>query len=193
MIVHLNGRPGIGKLTIGRVLAQSMRARLLDSHSVCNVAFALTIFQSEDFYSALRGVRSIAFDAARKIPLDVPIILTDAHFLDQAWAVDNWTAIRSLAADRGSSLFAVTLECAPDENKRRIMGESRLGKRKPRDEARVEAYTTRSLFYGEADFAHTVEVTDLAPEGAARQISNWINAQGRMVRRLRCPPPAYPS
>ena len=57
MIVHLNGRPGVGKLTIGRELLSLVGGRLLDSHSIYNVAFRLTDFASPEFYDAVRAAR----------------------------------------------------------------------------------------------------------------------------------------
>jgi shikimate kinase len=34
MIIHINGYPGVGKLTIGRIVAEQLGGRLLDNHSV---------------------------------------------------------------------------------------------------------------------------------------------------------------
>jgi shikimate kinase len=46
MIVSLNGWPGVGKLTVGLELADILEGRLLDSHTVFNVAIALTDYCS---------------------------------------------------------------------------------------------------------------------------------------------------
>ena len=46
MIIHINGFPGVGKLTIAKILAEKLGARLLDNHSIYNVALALTEFKS---------------------------------------------------------------------------------------------------------------------------------------------------
>ena len=62
MIVHINGHPGVGKLTIARELVALIGGRLLDNHSIYNVALALTERKSEPYFRALRGVRKIAFD-----------------------------------------------------------------------------------------------------------------------------------
>ncbi|UUP18448.1 hypothetical protein [Nitratireductor thuwali] len=40
----MNGYPGVGTLTIGRELATLISGRLLDIHTVYNVAFVLTEF-----------------------------------------------------------------------------------------------------------------------------------------------------
>ena len=46
-LIHINGHPGVGQLTVAELLKDSLGARLLDNHSVYNVALALTEFKSE--------------------------------------------------------------------------------------------------------------------------------------------------
>ncbi|MBN9087803.1 MAG: hypothetical protein J0J01_12910 [Reyranella sp.] len=77
MIVHINSYPGVGKLTIGRALAELIGARLLDNHSVFNVAFALTEFRSPAFYDTVRAVREIAYQRILELPAGVPVVLTN--------------------------------------------------------------------------------------------------------------------
>ena len=38
MIVHINGWPGVGKLTVAREVARRLSARLLDNHTLHDVA-----------------------------------------------------------------------------------------------------------------------------------------------------------
>ena len=71
MLVHINGYPGVGKLTIGRALADQLGAKLLDNHSVYNVAFALTEFKSPEFYDTVRAVRAIAFSRVLALPREL--------------------------------------------------------------------------------------------------------------------------
>ena len=49
MIVAGNGHPGVGKLTVGRLLAELSDARLLDAQTPNNLAFAPTDIGSETF------------------------------------------------------------------------------------------------------------------------------------------------
>ena len=76
MIIELCGFPGVGKFTIGTALAARLNARLLDNHSLYNVAFALTEFRSELFDRTVRAVREVAWNAAAELSPDVPLILT---------------------------------------------------------------------------------------------------------------------
>jgi shikimate kinase len=38
MLINLDGWPRVGKLTVGRVLAMALGGRLLDNHTLLNVA-----------------------------------------------------------------------------------------------------------------------------------------------------------
>lgn len=41
--LHINGHPGVGKLTVVELLRERVGARLLDNHSVYNVALSRRI------------------------------------------------------------------------------------------------------------------------------------------------------
>lgn len=76
MIIVLNGYPGVGKLTIGQELISRISGRLLDIHSVYNVAFALTEFKSPEFIETVEKIEAIAHDLIRKLPAEMPVVLT---------------------------------------------------------------------------------------------------------------------
>ena len=84
-LIHIISYPGVGKLTIGRMVASELGAKLLDNHSIYNVAFALTEFKSKAFYDAVRDVRSTAYKIVTGLSPDVPVILTNAHAQDSNW------------------------------------------------------------------------------------------------------------
>ena len=131
MIVHINSYPGVGKLTIGRALADLIGGKLLDNHSVFNVAFALTEFKSPAFYDTVRAVREIAYRRILDLPSDVPVVLTNWYSQGSAWGEENWDRAIALARERKCALNIVTLACRPEENARRIRAPERSAKRKP--------------------------------------------------------------
>lgn len=68
MIVSLNGWPGVGKLTVGLELSDILEGRLLDSHTLFNVAITLTDYCSSEYYDAARRLRHIAFECVLRLP-----------------------------------------------------------------------------------------------------------------------------
>ena len=175
MLIHINGYPGVGKLTIAKILAEKLGARLLDNHSVYNVALALTEFKSPEWYDTIRAVREIAYKRVLEIPAGIPVILTNAHSSNNAWGNECWDAVIDLARSRGASLLIVVLECSLEENARRIQGLDREAKRKPRDPAIYHGNAEgRPLLDRGGDHLLRLDVTELEAEESASRIEKWV-------------------
>jgi hypothetical protein len=180
VIVHINSYPGVGKLTIGRALAELIGGRLLDNHSVFNVAFALTEFRSPVFYDTVRAVREIAYQRILDLPPGIPVVLTNWFSQGSAWGEENWDRAITLAKARGSALNVVLLACSPEENARRIVAAGRAAKRKPQDVEMVDDNRRgRPLLDRGADRLLRLDVTNLAPDAAAREIAAWLSEDRR--------------
>ncbi len=179
ILIHLNGAPGVGKLTIARFLAQRLGARLLDNHATHDIAFALTEFRSAEFYDTVRAVRAIAYERVRLLPAPMPVILTDAFFEDSAWGQEGWTAMLDLATSRAARLFITALTCEPQEHRRRIMGEDRVAKGKVRDVDYVETASRRRIIERAGNDSLRLDVTRLAADEAATAIAAWISGRSR--------------
>ena len=175
MLIVLNGYPGVGKLTIAREVAALVGGRLLDNHSIYNVAFALTEFKSRAFYEAVRRVQKIADDLIVDLPIDTPIILTEALAVGGDWVDECWRRVQRLAATRGP-LFVVHVVCELDENKRRIRSEDRLDKRKPRDPSLAQQNYDKGepLAGGDAKNCLRLNATCLSQHEAAEAIVAWV-------------------
>ncbi|MCP4381635.1 MAG: hypothetical protein GY798_09515 [Hyphomicrobiales bacterium] len=107
----LNGYPGVCKLTIGSVLIPLIGGRLLDSHSVNNVAFALTEFKSAAFYDTVRAVRAVADARILALAQSVPVVLTDIRTEGNDWGDEDWARVVKLAEAR-PPLCVVVVRCA---------------------------------------------------------------------------------
>ena len=132
MIVSINGWPGVGKLTVGRVLAQRMNGRLLDNHRILDLATVASEPGTDSFYETVRALRKIVFHSLLALPLDVPIVLTNV-VARGGGSEENWEAVLELAAQRHCRLFAVRLTCSPSEHNRRLIQPVRLERGKMGD------------------------------------------------------------
>ncbi|WGH77679.1 AAA family ATPase [Jannaschia ovalis] len=175
MIIHLNGRPGVGKLTIGRRVAERIGGRLLDNHSLYNVAFALTDIGSDLCQQTFEEIRAIAFARILDLPPATPVILTDSLFTDSDRAQTAWDAVLGLARTRGGPYLIVVLDCAQSENERRLRSPERMGKRKPMDGTflRPDRYDRDPIARG-GDRVLRLDTTDLTAAEAADRIVEWI-------------------
>lgn len=175
MIVHINSYPGVGKLTIASELAELIGGKLLDNHSIYNVAFALTEFRTSAFYDTVRAFREIAYNRVLDLPPATPVILTNWCSQDSAWGNENWDAAITLARRRGCVLYIVILTCSPEENVRRIQGKERAAQRKPRDPEMVNANRDgRPLLDRGGDRLLRLDVTELSADVAALEIASWL-------------------
>jgi hypothetical protein len=169
----------VGKLTVGRLVAEQLGGRLLDSHTIYNVAFRLTEFKSEEFYATVRAVRDIAFHRVAEIPASVPIILTNAY-ADTDWGNENWDAVIELARRRKSQLYVVVLDCSLEENLRRVQAAEReyLGKLRDPDKL-AKSRNGRTLLDRDADHLLYIDNSSLDPAACAQRIVDWIKDSPR--------------
>jgi len=176
MILVLNGYPGVGKLTIGRQLADLLGGRLLDIHSVYNVAFALTEFKSPLFRETVEKIEAIAHDLVLKRPVGEPIVLTTVLTGQSEWADAEWQRMEQLGTLR-PPFCVVHLSCALDENIERITSDARDGMRKPRDPeyARRNHLEQKPLYGLETRNLLKLDTTGLSPADSAMRIAAWAH------------------
>jgi hypothetical protein len=174
VIIVLNGYPGVGKLTIGRELISMISGRLLDIHSVYNVAFALTEFKSPEFIATVEKIEAIAHDLILALPPEIPVVLTTVLAGTSDWGDAEWQRIVQLGRVRGP-LLVVHIHCDLDENIRRIEAPGRGAKRKPRDGDMARRNHARGETLAGMDETNLLrlDVTGLSPTDAATEIATW--------------------
>lgn len=184
MIIVLNGYPGVGKLTIGQELISRISGRLLDIHSVYNIAFALTEFKSPEFIETVEKIEAIAHDLIRKLPLEVPVVLTTVLAGRSDWGDAEWERIVRLGRER-APLVVAHLHCELDENIRRIEAAGRDAKRKPRDPEMARRNHAQGKVLAGIDEVNLLklDVTDLSPAAAAAKLAEWIQSWSPLASR----------
>jgi hypothetical protein len=150
MIININGWPGVGKLSVAERLQRRIGGRLLDNHTIFNVAFSLCEFRTPEFYETVRALRGVAFARASKVPAETSIILTSAYS-NSPFGQENWTAIRELANARGTLLCNVVMDCSLAENVRRLQSPERVRFRKLTDPQPLIAARKRTSFWRKAE------------------------------------------
>lgn len=175
MIIVLNGYPGVGKLTIGRALAAILGGKLLDIHSVYNIAFALTEFKTPEFRDAVERVEDIAHDLVLKLPIGTPVVFTTVIAGDSAWGDAEWKRLKDLGEAR-PPFCVIHLSCDLEENIRRIGDPGRDGMRKPRDPdmARRNQEQAKRLAGLDARHLLKLDTTELSVEASAQRIADWL-------------------
>lgn len=129
ILVHINGAPGVGKLTVARFVAQELGARLIDNHTVINPAVYVTDRQSPYYSDMQTLLRGVVYDFMAKVPGDISFVMTDAlspecgeqHVIDE---------VKEIGRRRGIPVLFILLECDRQENIGRLKsaGRARHGK-----------------------------------------------------------------
>jgi predicted kinase len=177
MIININSWPGVGKLTLARHLQKLIGGRLLDNHTVFNVAFSLCEFRSPEFYETVRAVRHVAYEAAARLPAHIPVILTSAYS-QGPWSQENWGATVAMASKRGSQLYSVVLDCSLDENIRRLQSAERGVHLKLTDPVQLATMRREKVLMSEPGDHHLqFDVTDLKAAAAADKITEWLTSR----------------
>jgi thymidylate kinase len=133
LIMHINGWPGCGKLTIARLLAKQLGARLVDNHALINPAECLFARNDANYWPLRKAVRALAFEYAARLAPGTPLVFTDA-LADIASDRAVFDDCLELASKRGAKLIAVVLECEEEENLRRLTAGGRAEQLKLTDE-----------------------------------------------------------
>lgn len=177
IILHLNGWPGSGKLTIARLLVERMRGRLVDNHTLLNPAEAL--FERSDplWEEARRTVRKTVLSLVEHVAAGVPIVLTDA-LSDDAYDSALFDEYRALATARSARLVSVILDCSVEENLRRLQSGDRAAHRKlTRPDILINLRARYRLLRPLGAEVIEVDVSELEPQQAADLILGKLGPQ----------------
>src|SRR5262249_50019631 len=174
MIIHLNGWPGVGKKTIGSVLANHLRARFIHNHLLHDVALVCTSFDDPDRWILYELVRQAAYASLRKRPLTEIFVMTNALCKNAPREIKAWSYVVELAISRNVPLIPVVLEATSDELVRRLQSADRIGK-KLTDPAELRSYFgVDTIQYPAVPELLILDVTNRRPEESAARIEDHL-------------------
>ncbi|OOG66490.1 AAA family ATPase [Sinorhizobium sp. A49] len=175
LIVHINGWPGTGKLTIARHLAEHLGARLADNHTLINPAEAL-FARGTPLYRSLRAtVRTAVLDHVHRADAAQSFLFTDA-LSDDEFDSRSFDDYATLAADRSARFVAVVLDCSMEENLKRLTRAGRSKAHKLTDpQVLMDLRSRHVLLKGKCDQLIELDVTSLGADEAASEIAARIS------------------
>ncbi len=176
VIVHLNGWPGVGKLTIGRALAGKLGARLIDNHLLHDVAIRCAGLDAPGRWPLYEVVREAAYRALAKRPDDEAFVMTNALCMNTPRERHAWEYVVDLAIARKAPLVPVVLEADLVENARRLQSHDRTG-RKLTDVETLRGFTTiDSIQRPDVPELLVLDVTELSADQAADIIYRHLHS-----------------
>jgi hypothetical protein len=180
-VIFLFGRPGVGKLTVGELLAIDTGYRLLHNHAVVDLVTSLFSFGSAPFVALREKLWLDAIDACIAAKQS-GVIMT---FAPESTVTDEFipTLKKRVTSRRGSIRF-IELCCDDVRLEGRLIAESRGKFGKLRDVTlfrkldKSGAFSRPKMPLAEL----TVDTTDREPIEAAQLIANHLRQGGRGKR-----------
>ena len=171
-VFYLIGPPGVGKYTVGKIIAKRTAAKLVDNHYAINPIFGLI---EQDGRTSLPAqvwpqvgkVRSAVLETIATLsPRDWNFVFTHAASDDPSDA-GTCREILSTAERRGASVIVARLHCAPEELARRVLAPERRARMKEMDPEAARANAIAPVF--EPGHANIVDIdtTTKAPNEVA--------------------------
>lgn len=179
-IIHINGFPGIGKLTIARILVDLLKqfnAKLVHNHLLIDPASAVLPRSSSDYQPLRRAIRAAVFDtlAQSADTFDSVYIFTDFQSSDEVGSAVMAEYV-GMAARRKCHLVPVILSCSKEENLKRLGTTERSMHGKLTDDEVVSGIRTRQEVHRWPDSPLQMEldITELDADMAARLIYEHV-------------------
>lgn len=189
-ILILNAFPGVGKLSVAKVLFQSYcpttQARLIDNHLLIDPAATIHPGRTPQFYDLRQRIREVAFDDIVKLKNeDVRIVIMTTCSGTSRSDVDVYREFVGVAQRMEWALVSVTLDCDVEENKRRLQSPDREGaKKKLFEHAVLENIREQNTLLDPGDmmevidgveaFTMRLDTTNKAVEDTAEVIAQFI-------------------
>jgi hypothetical protein len=174
-IIHINGFPGTGKLTVAQYLVMhvtTVNLKLIHNHLLINPADAV-LHRTQPGYQALRrALRSAIFTSLTEpATLDTTYLFTDFQTTNEL-GTGVCAEYAQAAKDRGCLLIPIVLTCDEDENIKRITQSGREKHAKLMDVELLRIFREGAPIFKLSDRKEFLEidVTCLEPEEVARVI-----------------------
>lgn len=119
LILHLNGMPGTGKLTVARILSDRLNARLVDNHSIINEVIKKHSQGSPEY------MRAVMEETGRILGGGGQLIFTNALAAENPKDRARLDQIAEHARRTGQIFWQILLNCELAENQRRLLDPQR--------------------------------------------------------------------
>ncbi|KAM0555110.1 hypothetical protein ACHAPJ_006461 [Fusarium lateritium] len=179
-IIHINGFPGIGKLTIARKLVELLapyNGKLVHNHLLIDPASAILPRSSADYQPLRQAIRAAVFDTLATSPdtFDSVFVFTDFQSTDDVGRA-VMAEYHAMAARRACTFVSITVTCDKEENLRRLTSSERSLHGKLIDVELVTHIRDNSTIYQSPKYHFPMELdlTELDVDTAARMIHQHV-------------------
>lgn len=184
MIVHLNGWPGVGKLTVGRLLARKLGARLIDNHLLHDIAIRCAGLKDPERWQLYEAVRSAAYRTLAEKPRSETFVMTNALCFGAVREREAWGHVVALAQTRGVALIPIVLEADERVLRERVQSPDRENRKLADADTLSTMIRSDWLLKPDVPDRLDLDTTHLTPDAAAAAIERHVCdlvAEGRLT------------
>lgn len=175
MIIHINGWPGVGKSTIGKIVANKIGARFIHNHVLHDVAWACAGRGDEEYWPLYESVRSAAYKVLERKPTDEIFVMTNALCKTADHEIVAWKHVVALAIKRDVPLVPVVLNAPIDVLARRITYPDRLDTKLKDADYLTQMLVKHDLLIPCSAETLQLDVGNLSAEESASEIAKYIS------------------
>jgi NAD(P)H dehydrogenase (quinone) len=175
-LIHLNGRPGVGKKTIGQLLAKMIKGKFIDNHTLLNPGNLLYGRGSDGYYRTNRKVRNIIYDEIAQALSESPIILSNALTDQVEEHLDQFEEVKLIAKKAQTNFIPILLEADFNENARRLKTPSRKKDLKLTDPKELSKLYKNFSMVSNQD-TKAIDTTSLKASDSAKKLSRIIKKE----------------
>lgn len=181
VIVYLIGAPGVGKFTVGKLIAERLEAKLLDNHFWSNpilevvepdgaVLPAGVWDRTDDVLSAVLETVALFGPAGRNYVFTHAVSDAGGHPID--WIIAG--RIFGVAERRRASLLVVRLSCGEEQLRERISSEERAQRFKTMDAGKAGSLASLMPFPVNHDWILDLNTSGLSATDTADRIEKEL-------------------
>lgn len=175
-LFYLVGPPGVGKMTVGKMLAQKLRGPLVSNHLWLNPVFSLIEQDGsspvpEAVWPLVREIRRAVFEASKSLtPQSWNLVFTHAAVGESEPDRQIATEILDVARTRRARLIVVQLTCSAEALASRVVTPERRLQFKESDAEAARQNALLAPFDPGHPHTFLLDTTDLSAEEACKVI-----------------------
>lgn len=176
-IIYITGMPGSGKLTMAKMIAQQIDAKIIDNHKVNNLLFDIKQFNEEVpkfVWTHLRNIKKELYFLLANLPQDNDYIFTGITTIYKENM--SYEGVRTLANDLNAEFCVINLVCTEEKLLSRIDTESRRENKKITSEKLYKELIDINCLKVMEDGRHCViDNTNLTEAETLEKIMEFLN------------------
>jgi cytidylate kinase len=174
MIIHINGKAGVGKLTVAEILAIRLDAVVIDNHIIIDFVTKFWERRTPGYFSMIEKLMNLSLEALSEQPTEKFSIFTNWLSADNEHDRAHLDQIAEFARNKNVPFVQILLDCGLIENQRRVVSDGRSTKGKLMDAAILRDAFKDELYHPASEHMLELDTTNRSAEAVADEITTFI-------------------